>query len=190
MGTLKHDMKIWFEGIKKHAANCREALPIPERNTLSLPQILQFYIIKGSLLSWITNFKATTGPGPAEPDGNRPYMIFTSKCPGLIAAQEITKGKDTPLVFLYPEELSVFLQSFPDNEYQYHLHIWSYFLEELDSETKKIAKRYPLSSREKYWLHVEGIMGGPKLARGTEHLWSWNGSHTKLLKKSFLHWAT
>jgi len=190
MDTTKHDMEIWFKGIQKHAANCREAVPIPKRNALLWPQVLQFHIIKGALLSWISNFKATTGPWHAEEDGNRPCMVFTSQSPGLVAAREITKEKDLPLVFLYPEELSVFLQSLPEKKYQYHMHIWSYFLEELDSETKKIAERYPLNSRESYWLHVEGIMAGPKRARGAEHLWSWNGSHTRLLKKNFRQWAT
>ena len=81
-------------------------------------------------------------------------------------------------------------QSFPDNESRYHVHIWSHFLEELDCDTKKIAERYPLSVKERYWLHIEGIMHGPQFGRGIEHLWSWNGSQTKLLKKSFMHWAT
>jgi len=190
MGIIKNDMDIWWQEIKKHVEKCRAALPIPGRNALSRPQVLQFYIIKGSLLSWVSNFKSTTGQRPAEKDGHRAGIVFTSTFPGLVAAQEIIQEKDLPLVSLYPDELSVFLQSFPDKGYKYHMHIWSYFLEELDSGTKKIAERYPLNSSGRYWLHVEGIMSGPKHARGTEHLWSWNGSHAELIKKSFLHWAT
>ena len=190
MDTMKRDMEIWLQELKKHAVNCRELRPIPRRSVLSQPQILQLLIIKGSLLSWINYLTSATHPGPAELDRHNVCLVFTSSCSGLLAAQEIMQVKNLPLVALYPEELRLFFHSFPGNESRYHVHIWSHFLEELDSETKKIAGRYPLSEKERYWLHVEGIMRGPKLGRGVEHLWSWNGSQTKLLKKSFMHWAT
>jgi hypothetical protein len=148
------------------------------------------HIIKGSLLSWINNLPSGISPGPGERNGHEICIVFTSNEPGLVAAKEIMLGQNIPLVYLYPEELNFFLQRFPDNEYRYHAHIWSHFLEELDSDTKRIAKRYPINDTEIYWLHVEGIMQGQQLARGLEHLWTWNGTHTKLLKKSFLHWAT
>ena len=108
---------------------------------------------------------------------------------GLVAAQEVRQKKDSPIVTLYPEELSNFSQHFPDNDYKYHVNIWSHFLEELDSATLKKADHYPLNNKEKYWLHVEGIMLGLRLGRGVEHLWNWNGRQAKLLRKSFLHWA-
>ena len=117
-------------------------------------------------------------------------MVFTSNAPGLVAAKEIQPAKKLPLVSLYPEEFSIFLQNFPDHEHRYHVHVWSHFLEKLDNDTQKIAESYPVNDTEKYWLHIEGIMRGQQLARGSEHLWSWNGTHAKLLKKSFLHWAT
>jgi hypothetical protein len=187
---MKHDAEIWRQELENHVANCRASRPIPGRDALSLSQILQLYIIKGSLQSWIKNFQSSISPGSDEQTGHDICMVFTSTCPGLTAAKEITEGKNIPLVSLYPEELSVFLQSFPDIKYRHHVHIWSHFLEELDSETKKMAERYTLNNKEMYWLHVEGIMRGPKLGRGIEHLWSWNGSQTKLIKKSFRHWAT
>ena len=187
---MKHDIKIWQQELKKHALNSRASRPIPGRDALSWSQILQLHIIKGSLLSWIKKISSSISPGPDEQTEHGIYMIFTSTCPGLVAAREITQGKNLPLVSLYPEELNSFLHSFPDKGYRYHIHIWSHFLEELDSETKKIAERYPLNDKEIFWLHVEGIMHGPQLGRGVEHLWSWSGSQTKLLKKSFMHWAT
>ena len=188
--VMKHGMKIWLQELKKHTANCRASRPIPGRDALSWPQILQLHIIKGSLLSWINNLPSSITPGPAEQIENGTCIIFTSNDPGLVAAKEVMRGKKLPLVSLYPEELNGFLQRFPDSKYRYHAHLWSHFLEKLDSDTKKIAERYPVNEQERYWLHVEGIMRGQRLGRGVEHLWSWNGSQTKLLKKSFLHWAT
>ena len=185
-----HDMEIWLQEMKNHAANCRSSRPIPGRDDLSWPQTLQLHIIKGSLLSWINNLPSSLSPGPDRQTGHGICIVFTSSLPGLVAAREIPQKKNPTLVSLYPDELSDFLQSFPDNEYRYHTHIWSHFLEELDYETKKNAARYPINDTEKYWLHVEGIMRGQRFGRGNEHLWSWNGSQTKLLKKSFLHWAS
>lgn len=187
---MKHAMEIWFQEIKNHAENCRGSRPLPGRNRLSWPQILQLQIIKGSLLSWINNLPSPGAPGSNEQGAQEICIVFTSNCPGLVAAEEITLEKNIPLVFLYPDEWGHFSRLFPDTEYRYHAHIWSHFLEELDHETKKIATRYPLNDKEKYWLHIEGIMRGQRLGRGIEHLWSWNGSQTKLLKKSLFHWAS
>ena len=186
---MKHEMEIWQQALKKHAANCRSLRPIPGRNTLSWPQMLQLHIIKGSLLSRIKKFLSSISPGPDEQAKLGVCMVFTSSLPGMVAAQEIAQGTNLPLVFLYPEELSRFLHSFPDIEYRYHIHTWSHFLDELDSDTLKIATGYPLNEKETYWLHIEGLMLGPHRGRGVEHLWSWSGSQTKLLKKSFRHWA-
>ena len=187
---MKLDMEIWLQEITNHAANCRTSRPIPERDDLSWRQILQLHIIKGSLLSWIDNLPSSLSPGPDKHTGHGICIVFTSSSPGLVAAKEILQRENPTLVSLYPDEFRDFLQSFPDNEYKYHTHIWSHFLEELDYGAKKIAARYPINDKEKYWLHVEGIMRGPRFGRGAEHLWSWNGSQTKLLKKSFLHWAS
>ena len=189
MRTIKLDMQMWLRKMKSYAEECRASRPIPRQDALSWPQVLQLNIIKGSLQSWINNLAASISPNPDGQSGNGTCIVFTSTCPGLVATREIMQGKGLPLVSLYPEELNEFLQYFPDNEYRNHMHIWSYFLEELDSTTKKNAARYPLKDKEKYWLHVEGIMHGLRFGRGVEHLWGWNGSQTKLLKKSFLHWA-
>ena len=183
-------MEIWLQEIKNHTANCRASRPTPGQDSLSWPQIIQLHIIKGSLLSWVNNLPPAISSVPHLQTGHKYCIVFTSTCPGLVAAEEITRGKNLPWVSLYPEELNNFLQCYPDNGYTYHLHIWSHFLEELDSETIKIAARYPISGKEKYWLHIEGVMQGQKLGRGTEHLWSWNGSQPSLLKKNLFHWAS
>ena len=186
---MKYDFEMWFRKLKSHAENCRAANPIPSRNYLSRSQVLQHNMIKESFLSWINKLPSTISTSSNKIGGYGICIVFTSTSPGLVAAKEVMHGKNTSLVSLYPEELSDFLRAFPDNEYRYHAHLWSYFMEELDSDTQKTAERYPLKDKEQYWLHVEGIMRGPRLGRGVEHLWSWNGNQAKLLKKSFLHWA-
>lgn len=117
-------------------------------------------------------------------------IIFTSNKAGLAAAGELKQQNVSVLCPLYPAEMREFLQRHPDPLYKYHVHIWSHFIESLDDlQEARLTESYPLPAREKYWLHVEGLISGPPLARGAEHLWSWNGTRPRLLKKSLAFWA-
>jgi len=186
---MKHDFRMWFRKLKSHTENYRAANPIPDRKSLSRSQVLQLHIIKGSLLFLLNNLSAAIS---ARKDIKKsgPCIIFTSHDAGLAAANEIKQVRKFYIISLYPEELNSFLQLFPDTEHKHHVHIWSHFLEEQENKTTMFAKRFPLNNMEKYWLHAEGIMCGPLLGRGTEHLWSWDGMRPKLLKKNFRHWAS
>jgi hypothetical protein len=150
---------------------------------------MQLQIIKDALLSQLKHTTSQLFPTNTNQDEHETSMVFTSTCTGLIAAKEIKQKNNFPFVSLFPEELNNFLQHFSERIHRDHVHIWSYFLEELDEETIRIARRYPLNENERYWLHVEGIMYGQRLGRGIENLWCWDGSQTRLLKKSFLHWT-
>ena len=187
---MKHDLPVWFNKLQRHVKKCRRDTPIPERNDLSLSQLMQFHIIKGSLHNRLNSLPPLKLSAPDEQNCNKYCKIFTSNAAGLVAAKELEQETNLPVFSLYPEELNNFLQIYPDTRLKHHVHIWSHFLEKLDNRTATIAERYPLTAREKYWLHVEGIMCGPRLGRGTEHLWSWDGLRPKLLKKNFLHWAS
>jgi len=187
---MKHDFQMWYSKLASHAENCRAANPIPKRNRLSRTQVLQLNIIKGSLRLQLKHLPSIVLPATGLQDSREYCIVFTSNVAGLVAAKEIGQATYLPIFPLYPEELSDFSQLCPDTGHKHHVHIWSHFLKELDSQTAKFAERYPLNDKEKYWLHVEGIMCGPRLGRGTEHLWSWDGMQPKLLKKSFLHWAS
>jgi hypothetical protein len=185
---MKHDSQVWFRKLKSHVENRRASNPIPNCKNLSRSQVLQLHIIKGSLLSLLNNLSAAL----SSQSGFRreaPCIIFTSHDPGLAAASEIKQDRKLPLISLYPDEMSSFLQIFPDTKHKHHIHIWSHFLEEIDNETAFITEYYPIAEKGKYWIHVEGIMCAPQLGRGTEHLWSWDGNRAKLLKKNFRHWA-
>ncbi|UCD66304.1 MAG: hypothetical protein JSW69_01355 [Deltaproteobacteria bacterium] len=185
---MKHDPQVWFRKLKSHVGNRRASNPIPNRENLSRSQVLQLHIIKGSLLSLLNNLSAAL----SSQSGFRrevPCIIFTSHDAGLAAASEIKQDRKLPLISLYPDEMSSFLQVFPDTKHKHHIHIWSHFLEDLDNHTPLLTENYPIAEKEKYWLHVEGIMCGPQLGRGTEHLWRWDGNQLKLLKKNFHHWA-
>jgi len=190
LNRMKPGYHEWLRSIDHHANKCRAVRPIPARNGLSRSQVLQFHIIKGSLLHRLEQSPATFFPSRDERDNHAYCIVFTSSIPGLVAAREISQETHLPIVSLFPEEMRSFLQLCPDPEHKHHVHIWSHFLEKLDSQTARFAKRYPLRDNESYWLHVEGILCSPQRKRGTEHLWSWDGVRPKLLKKNLFHWAT
>lgn len=187
---MNHKVKEWHQALINHAAQCRASRPVPGREILSWPRVQQMLIIRGSLLSWFKNLQSAVSSGPGHHNGQGVSIIFTSSAPGLAAVKEIGQEANLPIISLFPDELSGFLRSHPDNSYRYHVHIWSHFLEGIANGSEKNAGDYPLNAKERYWLHVEGIMRGALLGRGVEHLWSWDGRQAKLLKKSFRHWAT
>ena len=187
---MEDDLRQWLRKLQSHTENCRAIIPIPAPNGLSRPQERQYQIIKGSLHHRLNCLPAMISSPAAGQQDIRGYgIIFTSNAAGLVAASEIGTRRKIPLFSLLPGELRIFLQRCPDTGHKYHAHLWSHFLEDLDSRTVRLARRYPLCDREKYWLHVEGIACGPGLARGSEHLWSWDGSEPKLLKKNLSHWS-
>ena len=95
---MKDAKAVWFQEINKYTSCRRASRPIPGRDALSWPQILQMYIIKGSLLTWINTLPSSILPGPEEKTGHGICIVFTSSCPGLVAAKEITQGENIPLV--------------------------------------------------------------------------------------------
>jgi hypothetical protein len=180
----------WLENLKSHAEACRTLRPIPKRNSLSKSKTAQLQIIKKSLLLLKGSLHKPLLTNDKAPTEDRTCIIFTSDCSGLAAAIEIRNEEGLPLVALYPEEISNFLIHYPDKRYNYHKHLWSYFVEEPDSETARLAKRYPLNSKKHYWLHVRGIMFGQKFGRGSEDLWCWDGNRATLLRKNLRQWIS
>ena len=186
---MQQTSNYWSKKIMSHAEICRASRSIPARVALSGPQAAQLQIIKDSLLVFTDNLYRQAAPDTVHAEYTM-STVFTSTCSGLNAAEEVQREKGFPLVFLYPEEFNDFLLIFPDTEFRYHKHIWSYFVEEPDKETTNLARRFPLDNNERYWLHVEGIMLGQKFGRGAENLWSWDGSQAKLLRKNLRQWVS
>jgi len=187
---MTSDFRLWFCKLQNHAENCRSAKPIPGPETLSRSAAQQFLIIKGSLLNQLHKLPPAIVSLDDQQKDHWPCIIFTSNTAGLAAAKEIARAADRILVALYPAELRNFLLHCPDTDHKYHVHIWSHFIEDLNSQSAWLAERYPLTGSEKLWLHVEGVAAGRKLSKGAEHLWSWDGVQLKLLQKSFRLWAS
>ncbi len=184
----------WFNDLKSYTTECRRHNPLPCRDRLSLAEEMQCRIIGGSLLEWLQNY----GPHILQEravlaklhDWSKdPCIVFTSEQPGLIAASEILHVCKPTITCLLPEEFTRWLNIYPDPDYRWHIHTWSYFAT-LDVVAVQKARQYPLTAKESYWLHKEGTMCGSLFGFGGDHLWKWNGSEPTLLEECFSKWCS
>ena len=191
---MKQEGTDWFEGLNAYVAECRKKSPIQDRQDITTAEEMQCRIIGGSLISWLREH----GPrllqeramfADIEKWEKDPFVVFTSEQPGLVAAREILEGNSGAITFLYPAEFEDWKKLQPDNEYRWHVHMWSFFTP-LDSATVEKAQQYPLVPGESYWLHKEGTQCGPLFGRGGEHLWKWDGNKPVLFQECLNQWVS
>jgi len=176
---MEQNFNKWRQRLLAFSIDCRAARPIPHRKSLSITQKKQSEIIAGSLAVQLEYLV------PRLKD-DLVHIVFTSTSAGLAAAQRINRNMLLQVTSLYPAEYRQWLHRHPDADYQYHLHLWSHFINHLDIENTL----YSLDNNEQYWLHTEGMMCGKKFGRGAEHLWKWAGGNPVLLKKYYARWAS
>lgn len=186
--------KNWFDGLTRFAMEHRVKYPIVNRDDFSAEQEMQCRIIGGSLITWLQEH----GPRLIQERAilarlkdweEDPFIVFTSKQPGLVAAREIFEGQHATVAFLYPDEFTEFLKSRPDHEFRWHVHTWSFFAPVDEDMAKKVAND-PIGDGESYWLHKEGTMCGQLFGRGGDHLWKWNGQELVLLEECINQWVS
>ena len=186
----------WFGALQEYISGCREALPLAARENLPASEEAHCQIVGGSFLRWLQD----TGPQflserrvlskmmKVSPD---PDIVFTSNMPGLVAAAEILGDDHDGTAFLLEDEYSHWVAQSPDDEFRWHVHVWSYFRESVEPEFERKAKTtHPLSEGSVYWQHTEGTMWGRLAGRGVDHLWQWDGNQPELLGEAFTHWVT
>ncbi len=79
----------------------------------------------------------------------------------------------------------------PDEEHRWHVHFWSFFLDEAQPGFLKIGcRKYPIPTSCVYWQHIEGTMWGRLAGRGVDHLWKWDGAEPVLLEEALTHWVS
>jgi hypothetical protein len=181
----------WFNELKEHIRRCREALPIPARETLSPREEWECRITGSSFLQWLERFgphmlqerKVLRKLMGISPD---PFIVFTSNMPGLVAANEILDGQQEQIAFLLQSEFSG--QESPD--YLYHVHVWSSFLDAPEPEFLAQAReRFPEVSEAALRQHREGTMWGRNAGKGGDHLWDWSLEEPRLIEEAFTSWV-
>ncbi len=191
---MKREGIEWFDQLVKDSLDFRSKKPLPARETLSPAEEMQCRIIGGSFISWLEH----QGPrllqerevlSKLQEWEKDPFIVFTSDKPGLIAAREILDGNSDRFAFLFPKEFKKWEACHSDNEYQWHIHTWSFFTT-LDKASLKRTSEYPLAPGETFWLHQEGTMCGQLFGRGGDHLWKWDGENFVLLQEGFNQWVS
>ncbi|TVR92458.1 MAG: hypothetical protein EA416_07330 [Trueperaceae bacterium] len=190
-----HTVAEWAEDLRRFAAACRTARPLPDRGAFTAAQEWQCRIVGGALLAWLHEH----GPGflreratmaallGVDPD---PVIVFTSDVPGLVAAREILGDDHELVICLLEEEFADAPARAADPGYVRHVHVWSRFLPELEREVAAAARaQHPISASSSYWQHAEGTMWAPNAGRGVDHLWRWDGREADLLEEALTHWV-
>jgi len=191
---MKQQGEEWFDGLIRFIGECRSGKPIADRTDLNMKQEMQCRIIGGSLIAWLEEH----GPHLLQERAflanlrgweRDPFIVFTSYEAGIVAANEILEENSGRFAVLYPQEFSVWLETNPDADYLWHVHVWSLF-GELDTTTLRKAAQYALSEGESYMLHKEGTRCGPLFGRGGDHLWKWTGTEAILLQECINQWIS
>ena len=167
----------------------REAVPIPERESLTAEEEWHCRIIGGDFLSWQQNelphilrqrtaLKAAT----FDPD---PLLIFTTTMPGLVAAQEIMPSPPEQLAYLLHDEFSRWETENPAGTFTFHIHRWSYFKRPDPASLGEARAAFPTVPAAEFRVHSSGTLWAEHAGTDNAHLWRWTGSDMELLQESF-----
>ena len=188
---MSKDATAWAKELRVFVAECRKGDPLPRREDLPAAQEWQCRIIGGSLCAWLDRW----GPRFLEQRGalhrtagveKNALVVFSSDVAGLVAAEEILDPRAAKTVLcLRTEEYEEWVSSH-DDEFRYHLHVWSAF--RVPPEKGLLAKarlRFKLAAGEELWQHSEGTIWAPLAGQAADHLWKWDGHEPVLLEEAF-----
>lgn len=180
--------------VRSHLSCCREAAPIPPRESLSLEEEAQCRVLGGHLIQWLSEWGPQFLQERAVLSSLRgldrgPLVCIHSDWPGLVAASEIIGDRDVPVVWGLPSDFESW--QIEDSGFEHHVVLRSLFLRvEPESLGADVRREYPLTESEIYLIHVDESILGPLFARGARHLWKWDGHELSLLKEAFQTWIS
>ncbi len=179
----------WSAAVRSFAQLQREQSSIPDRDSLSTEEEWQCRIIGGEFISWyqhrlpdILRQRAALRFMKFDP---KPFIIFTTSMPGLVAAREIMPEAPQSLVYLLHSEFEEFERNHLAGDFTACIHHWSYF-RPLDEEFLARAQQsFPGVKAEEYRIHTVGDLWGERCGGEDNHLWRWNGREMELLEELF-----
>lgn len=180
--------RVWADKLRQHIARCREAKPIPRRNSLTLADEWQCRILGGSLVNGLRRdqphiIQEASALRVLDVDSDR-LIVFTSTLPGLVAAREILGPDDDRVAYLLEDEFSTFNEQDYDEACRWHIHKWSFFVEGGHLETYARPK-HPLPKGATYWIHDDGCVWAQNAGDAVQHLWTWDGVKPTLVEERF-----
>ncbi|HYF36972.1 MAG TPA: hypothetical protein VD994_16865 [Prosthecobacter sp.] len=162
---------------------------------MSEEQELQCRVLGGNLIQWLQKW------GPRliqernivswkEGTDKEPLVVVTTDVPGLVAANEILRGKMDQILYCRKAELLKFKTQHPDPDFLLHCELNLYF-EKLDAEEEaKLRDTYHLPPDVRIAVQAEASILGPLFARGGRHLWDFSGDGPKLIEEAFETWIS
>ena len=179
----------WVKAIKTFSKQQRQTNTVPDREKLSYEDEWSCRIIGGEFINWyqerlrrIVMERAALKMVRFDP---KPYILFTTTMPGLVAVQEIMPDMPETLICLLHSEYRNWAKENSVNEFTFHVHHWNCF-NTLDLNFLPEAKKlHPSISENEFRLHSSGDLWAEQCGRGTCHLWQWDGQEMCLLEEAF-----
>lgn len=181
--------QVWSDALKEFTQTQRHQNPIPDRDSLSDEEEWHCRIIGGEFMGWyqrhlrdILGQRTVLRVMNLDP---KPLIVFTTTMPGLVAAQEIMPEPSENLVYLLHSEFEEWEQEHQVDEFNFHIHHWSYF-QKIDEELLSQAKdKYPEVGTPEYRIHTSGDLWAEQCGVQGKHLWRWSGEEMELLEEAF-----
>ncbi|RJX17071.1 MAG: hypothetical protein C4575_14145 [Desulforudis sp.] len=138
--------------------------PIPDLDKLTDEEKWQYRIIGGGIVGFLEHGlphifqeRQVVLMKNCDPD---PFVVLTSTIPGLVAIEEVISDSSKSIVALLQADYEKWEQQNPVDEFNFHVHHWSYF-RELDKELlARAIEAYPSTNPDHFRIHTEGYMWG------------------------------
>lgn len=179
----------WSEALKAFSQSQYDSNPILDHDKLTDEDEWQYRIIGGGIVGFlehglprILQERQVLLMNKFDPN---PFVVLTSDMTGLLAAHEIIPESSENIVHLLHTDYEQWEQQYPVDEFNFHIHHWSYF-RELDQELLARAKEaYPSEEVDGFRVHTEGHLWGKNCGAFGDHLWRWNGAELELIEEAF-----
>lgn len=195
MRPMTPDQEKWTTDLVAFARKCHEQNPPPARASLTAEEEQQCRVLGGHLISWLEEW----GPAliaernvlaPVQGCEKDPHVVYLTEGPGLVAAHEILQGAEEQITWLTPTEFEDFLAANPDEKYQFHCVLESWFAEVGDEERVEVTSIYDVSPGSRLWCHHDHSILGPLFARGGLHVWKSDGENLEMVAEGFRSWVS
>lgn len=182
----------WTAALRAYAAEASSTRPPGTKRNLSEEDEWQRRIIGGDLIQALEDrlprILQVRSALLARNFDRDPAVVFTTNDPGLIAASQILPADDRSVVCLGMEEFVRWKAVHPDEEFRFHIHLWSTFQNVDAAHALAASAKYPRLSADDLRFHVSGELWGSGCGHETRHLWQWRYGEMDLVEEAFVHY--
>ncbi len=179
----------WAIALGSFSQAQRQHNSILDRDSLSNEEEWHCRIIGGEFMSWyqrrLSDILAERMVLRAMNFDPKPFIVFTTTMPGLVAAHEIMPEPSEDFICLIHTEYEEWERQHAVDDFTFHIHHWSYFSGLDHVLLTRARETHPSVSVGEFRIHSSGDLWGEQCGVFAGHLWRWNGHEMELLEEAF-----